>query len=67
MDRVQALRDAAKYAEWYAQGQEAIKEPNRATHARAVRTELLNMADELSSNASDGYTAEDMLFQRCRA
>ena len=50
MDRVKVLRFAARYAERYAQSQDAIRAPAVAKEARAVRTELLNMADEIEYN-----------------
>ena len=53
MNRITALRKAANYAQFYAESQEAIKNQTGAIHARTVRTELLNMADELETVPND--------------
>ena len=53
MNRAKVLRDAAHYAERYAQSQDAIRAPSVAEYARRVRTELLNMADELDAAAEE--------------
>ena len=59
--RITALRDGARYAQYYADGQEAIKNQTGARKARSTRTILLNMADELeTAQAADLYPPDEI-------